>query len=49
MKSPCTPEALLLCVERQILGVKISSLLIHMWHAHSKRLDAALRKHYALV
>ena len=41
--SPCTPEAFSLSVERQILGVKISRLLIHMRHAHCKRLDAALR------
>ena len=47
--SPCTPKALSLGVERQILGVKINTLFIHMWHAYSKRLDAALKKHDALV
>ena len=26
-----------------ILGIKISTLFIHLWHAHCKRLDAALR------
>ena len=42
-KSPRTPKTLSLGVERQILGVKMSTLLIHMWHAHCKRLDAALK------
>ena len=38
-KSPCTPKALSLSVERQILGVKIKTLFIHMWHAHCKQPD----------
>ena len=42
-KSPCTPKTLSLGVERQILGVKIITLVIHMRHAHCKRLDAALK------
>ena len=48
--SPCTPKALSLGVECQILGVKISAHVIPMcqWHAHSKRLDPALRKHDVL-
>ena len=48
-KSPCTPMAMSLGIELKILGVKISSLFFHMWHAQCKRLDAALRKHGALV
>ena len=49
LNSPCTSKALSLGVERQILGVKISANVIPMWHAHSKRLDAAVRKHGVLV
>ena len=36
-------------VERQILGVIIRTHFIHMLHAHCIRLDAAFRKHDALV
>ena len=48
-KSTYTPDALSLGVERQIIGLKISALVIHMWHAHSKRLDAAFKIHNTLV
>ena len=48
-KSPCTPKALSPGVERQILGVKINSRAIQLWHAHCKRLDAAFKIHNALV
>ena len=48
-QAPRTKKALSFDVERQILGVKISALVIHMWHAHSKRLDAALKTHNAPV
>ena len=47
--SLCTPKALSLGVERQILGVQISALVIHMWHAHIKGLEAAFKIHNALV
>ena len=45
----CTPKTLLPGFEPQILGVKISTLFIYMWHAHCKRIDTALRKHNTLV
>ena len=45
--SPCAPKALMPSVEHQILGIKISTLVIHMWDAHSKWLDAALKIHNA--
>ena len=48
-KSPCTPKALSLGVERHILGLKITTLFIHMWHAHCKQLDAELMKHCAAL
>ena len=50
--SPCTPKALSISVERQILGVKLAHCLsICGMHTASDatRRDAALRKHYALV